>query len=314
MRIAALLSLPGLIEELRCLASAFDAKAEELADVAKSGRTHLQDAVPVTLGQEFSGYAEAIRRAADQIDLAQAPLRELGLGGSATGTGLNTKPGYRGKVVAELERRLGLGLRPAGNLFEAMQSMRPFVRASSALRGAAVELGRVSNDLRLLSSGPTTGLAEIRLPAVQPGSSIMPGKVNPVVAECMNMICFQVIGNDAVIAAAASAGQLELNVMMPVIAYDLLWSVEILTNGCRMLARRCVEGVEADREKCARFLASTIGLATVLNPVIGYQRASEVAKEAARRGLSIREVVLERGILDEDEFDSLVRGSLGAEE
>ncbi len=188
--------------------------------------------------------------------------------------------------------------------------MGPFARMSGALRAGAVELGRISNDLRLLSSGPTTGLGEIRLPAVQPGSSIMPGKVNPVVAECMNMICFQVVGNDACIAAAAGAGQLELNVMMPVISHNLLWSMQILTNGARMLAELCVAGIEADADRCAAYLAGTVGLATVLNPVIGYHRAAEVARKATETGKTIRQVVLEDGIMSEEELDKLLSRAL----
>jgi len=311
MRLAALMTLPDAVGALRDLAAALAGKGREFRNIAKSGRTHLQDAVPVTLGQEFSAYAAAVDRAAAHIAEQTAPLRELGLGGSATGSGLNTLPGYRERVVRRLAEQTGLDLRPAENLFEAMQSMAPFVRASASLRTAAVELGRIANDLRLLSSGPTTGLAEIRLPAVQPGSSIMPGKVNPVICECLNMICFQVIGNDTCIAQAAGAGQMELNVMMPVINFNLLWSVEILTNGARMLRERCIEGIEADADRCAAYLHGTIGLATVLNPVIGYHRAAEVARQAFEGGRSIREVVIERGILSAEAFDRLVAESSG---
>ena len=314
MRLAALLMLPELLAALEKLAAAFERKAEGFAEVTKSGRTHLQDAVPVTLGQEFSAYGAAIERSADHIAEQAGPLRELGLGGTAAGTGCNTKPGYRQKVIARLAQQTGLELTPARNLFEAMQSMAPFARMSSALRTAAIELGRICNDLRLLSSGPTTGLGEIRLPAVQPGSSIMPGKVNPVVPECMNMVCFQVLGNDTCIAHAAAAGQFELNVMMPVISYNLLWSLGILTTGVRMLRERCVEGIEAERERCSAYLESTIGLATVLNPVIGYHQAAEVAKEAAASGKSILDVVLDKGILSKEEFDRLVAESLGGGE
>jgi len=311
MRLAALLSLGPLLEELRALADAFQAKADAFADTAKAGRTHLQDAVPVTLGQEFGAYAAAVWHAADHIEEQMDALHELGIGGSAAGTGLNTVPGYREGVVARLAEQTGLELFPAENLFEAMQSMAPFARLSGALRVAAVELGRISNDLRLLSSGPTTGLGEISLPAVQPGSSIMPGKVNPVIPECMNMICFQVMGNDACVAQSAAAGQLELNVMMPVINYNVLWSIAILTSGARMLRERCVEGIEADRERCEAYLSSTVGLAAILNPVIGYQRAAEVAREAAATGKTIRQVVLEKGILSEEGLDRLLEQSLG---
>jgi len=314
MRLAALLAVPGLVRQLRDLAGALRRKGNEFCDAAKSGRTHLQDAVPVTLGQEFGAYAEATERCADHVQEQTVPLRELGIGGSATGTGVNTVPGYRKRIVERLAEQLGLELRPAEDTFEAMQSMAPFVRLSGAMRVAAVELGRVANDLRLLSSGPTTGLAEIRLPAVQPGSSIMPGKVNPVIAECLNMVCFQVIGNDACIAQAAAAGQLELNVMMPVINYNLLWSVEILTNAVRAFRERCVEGIKADRKRCETYLHSTLGLAAVLNPVIGYHRAAEVARKAAVTGKSIREVVLEEGIMPAEELDRLLARALGSED
>jgi aspartate ammonia-lyase len=312
MRLAALLTLPALAGELRSLGDALAARAAAFAAVRKSGRTHLQDAVPVTLGQEFSGYAGAVRKAAQHIEVESVPLAVLGIGGSAAGTGLNTVPGYRTKIVARLAEQTGLDLRPAKNLFEKMQSMAPFVRASGALRTTAVELGRIANDLRLLSSGPTTGLGEIRLPAVQPGSSIMPGKVNPVIAECMNMICFQVLGNDTVIAQAAGAGQMELNVMMPVINFNLLWSIEILTNGVRMLRTLCVEGIEADAEQCRRSFESTVGLATILNPVIGYHRAAEVVREAVATGKSIRDVVLEKGVLGRKELDALLAKAIPA--
>ena len=310
MRLAALLTLPGLTDALNRLADAFAAKGEQFADVAKSGRTHLQDAVPVTLGQELAGWAECVRWLATHIEEQRGPLRELGIGGSAAGTGLNTKPGYRERIVELLSEQTGVDLAPAPDLFEAMQSMAPFVRVSAALRTAAIELGRISNDLRLLSSGPTTGLAEVRLPAVQPGSSIMPGKVNPVVAECMNMVCFQILGNDTCIAHAAAAGQMELNVMMPVINYNLLQSITILTNGVRMLREKCIEGIAADAEACAACLAGSVGLATVLNPVIGYKAAAEVAREAVATGKTIREVVLEKGILSAEELDALLADSL----
>ena len=311
MRLSVLMTAPDLVGELDDLAAALSTKAKAFEGIAKSGRTHLQDATPVTLGQEFSGYATAVERAAEHIEEQLDSLRPVGIGGSATGTGLNTHPRYRAMIVARLAEQTGIDLTPAGNLFEAMQSMAPFVRVSGALRTAALELGRISNDLRLLSSGPRTGLGEIRLPEVQPGSSIMPGKVNPVIPECMNMICFQVIGNDACIAQAAGAGQLELNVMMPVINYNLFVSIQILTSGVRMLTEKCIEGIEPNPERCDDYFGSTLGLATVLNPVIGYHRAAEVAREASATGRSIREVVLEKGILTEEELDRLLTQSLG---
>jgi aspartate ammonia-lyase len=311
MRLAALMAAPELVKEMRVLSGSLQTKADAFASIGKSGRTHLQDAVPVTLGQEFSGYALAVSKAADHIEEQTKPLRELGIGGTATGSGLNAKPGYREKVVANLSAQLGTELTPADNLFEAMQSMAPFVRLSGAMRVAAEEVGRISNDLRMLSSGPRTGIGEIRLPAVQPGSSIMPGKVNPVIAECMNMICFQVVGNDGCIARAAGAGQFELNVMMPIINFNMLWSLQILTNGVEMLHEKCIDGIKANEERCAEYLASTLGLATVLNPVVGYHKASEVAKEAAATGKSVREVILEKKILSEEELDKLLKDSVG---
>lgn len=309
IRIAALESSNDMLKAMRNLAETFYRKADEFKDIAKSGRTHLQDAVPVTLGQEFRAYGDATGCAADRIERECAPLRSLGIGGSATGSGLNTVAGYREKMAEILSEETGLSLRPSVHLFEAMQSMSPFVGLSGALRAAATEIGRICNDLRLLASGPTTGFGEIILPAVQPGSSIMPGKVNPVIPECLNMICFQVIGNDACIAHAAGAGQLELNVMMPVIGYNLLTSIRILTEGAKILSEKCVAGIEADKERCAEYLASTLGLATVLNPIIGYHKAAEVVREAGASGKNIRQLVIEKGILSESEFDDLVRKS-----
>ncbi len=311
MRIAALMTMPCLVTELQSLGRALAAKAHAFSGIVKSGRTHLQDAAPVTLGHEFSAYAETVTLLAQHIQHEMQPLRSLGIGGSATGTGLNTVEGYREKVVAYLCQQTGIDLRPADNLFEAMQSMAPFVRASSALRATAIELGRIANDLRLLSSGPTTGLDEIQLPAVQPGSSIMPGKVNPVIPECLNMICFQVVGNDTCIAQAAGAGQLELNVMMPVINFNLLWSIKILTKGVAMLRTKCVEGIEAHCERCRAYFSSTLGLATVLNPVIGYHKAAEVVREAHARGVPITDVVLEKQLLSKEELEAVLSKALG---
>ena len=305
-RLAALLMLDGLWPALDGLRAAFQCKAEEFDSIIKAGRTHLQDAVPVRLGQEFGAYAEAIRRATQPIEVAVASLGELGLGGSATGTGLNTHPDYAAKAVAYLEEFTGRRLSAAEDRFEAMQSQAPAVELSGALRLLAIELIRIANDLRLLSSGPTTGFAEIRLPAVQPGSSIMPGKINPSIPEMVNMVCFAVIGNDLTITMAAQAGQLELNVMMPVIAYKLLDSMHILTNAVIVLTTRCVEGIEADAERCRAYAERTMGLATALNPYIGYLAAAEVAKEALRTGRTLRDVVLERGLLSAEQLDQIL--------
>src|SRR5438477_1183488 len=230
MRLAALEEVSELISALELLAEALQTKSTEFDKIVKSGRTHLQDAVPIRLGQEFGGYATAIRKNADRIARAAEELKEIGLGGTAAGTGLNASAGYRKRVIEELSRVTNQPLRATENYFEAMQSMSPFVALSSAVRTLATDVIRIANDLRLLSSGPNTGLAEVNLPAVQPGSSIMPGKVNPVIAEMTDMVCFQVMGNDLVVATAAQAGQLELNVMMPVISFNLSMSLTILTN------------------------------------------------------------------------------------
>jgi aspartate ammonia-lyase len=278
-------------------------KARQFDGVIKSGRTHLQDAAPLRLGQEFGGYARAVEKARDGLVAAAESLKELGIGGSAVGTGLNTHPQYARTVVRNLSSLTGLKLRPAQDRFEAMQSNACFVRVSGALRGLALELIRIANDLRLLSSGPNTGLAEITLPGVQPGSSIMPGKVNPVMAEMMNMVCFAVVGNDLTISMAAQAGQLELNVMMPVIAYKLLDSIEILINGVLMFTVKCVAGIAADAKRCAGYAMRSLSIVTALNPFIGYAKAAEVAKESLATGRTIREIVLARKLMARGRLD-----------
>jgi aspartate ammonia-lyase len=302
MRLAALELAAQFTLALDRLKTSFYEKAMEFDLVVKSGRTHLQDAVPVRLGQEFGAYATAIDKNANRVRRAADELREIGLGGTAAGTGLNAAPGYRARVVEELNAITGYDLRPTRDYFEAMQSMSPFVNLSAALRTLATDVMRIANDLRLLSSGPNTGLAEINLPAVQPGSSIMPGKVNPVMAEMTNMVCFQVIGNDVVIASAAQAGQLELNVMMPVIAFDLLMSLTILTNALRALGERCVDGITANEERCRWYVERSVSLVTALNPKIGYARAAEVAKRAIAKGKTIRETIAEEGLLSPEEL------------
>jgi aspartate ammonia-lyase len=303
--------LSGLVLALR-LADATDAlaaslakKASEFDDVVKSGRTHLQDAVPVRLGQEFGGYATSIRRAGEGVRGASDALREIGLGGSAVGTGLNTHPQYRRLAVERLGRLYGLNLRPADDLFEAMASSAPAIRVISAARALAIELLRITNDLRLLASGPRTGLAEIHLPAVQPGSSIMPGKVNPVIPESTAMVCYHVIGCDAAIAAAGAAGQLELNVMMPVIAFDLLFALEILANAVTNLRLRCVEGIRADPDRCRAYAETSVAIATILNPVIGYEKAAGIVKRAIQDGIPIRRALEESGIVTAQEIDRI---------
>ncbi len=305
-RLAALLMLRELMPALDRLEAAFRGKAKTFDGVIKAGRTHLQDAVPVRLGQEFGAYAAAVAKAANAIQAAGAGCSELGIGGSATGTGLNTHPEYAARTVAYLAEFTRLGLRPASDRFEAMQSQGPVVALSAALRGLAIELIRIANDLRLMASGPTTGLAEIILPAAQPGSSIMPGKVNPSIPEMLNMVCFAVLGNDLTIATAAQAGQLELNVMMPVIAFKLLDSLHILTNAIGIFATRCVEGIAVNADRCRAYAERTLGLATALNPHIGYRAAAEAVKESLASGRSIRDIVLAKGMLSAEQLDRIL--------
>jgi aspartate ammonia-lyase len=301
-RLSILLLLRELFPALDSLGFALDAKGEEFSDVIKSGRTHLQDAVPVTLGQEFSAYAAAVRRGTRLLVDAAAELRELGIGGTATGTGLNAPPGYRFVVVKHLASMTGLNLEAVGDMREPMQSQLPIAAVSAALRNLALELTRISNDLRLLASGPHTGLAEIVLPAVQPGSSIMPGKVNPSMLECMNQICFHVIGADTAVAFAVQAGQLELNVMMPLMAYETLFSIEILKNFIPVFVEKCIKGIAADRERCEQYYITSPALATVLNPLIGYAKAAEIAKEAAKSGTPIPDLLRQKKLLTEEQI------------
>jgi len=296
MRLSALLALEDLYPVLDALAASFAAKADEFKDILKAGRTHMQDAVPITLGQEFAAYAAAIREAAAGIRRNAVTLHSLGLGGSAVGTGLNTHPDYRVKAIAKLAHLSKLELHPAYDLRYAMQSCAPMAEVSGALRTLALEIIRISNDLRLLSSGPNTGFNEIHLPSLQPGSSIMPGKVNPVLPELAAMVAFQVIGNDTATALAAQAGQLELNVMMPAIAHATLQSITILTNTLHELDVHCIRGITANRERAAFYASSTIALATALNPYIGYDKATEIVKEAAASGRSLREVARDAGV------------------
>lgn len=303
IRLAALFAHEELLPVLALLVTALEEKATEFNSIIKSGRTHLQDAVPIRLGQEFSGYAVAVKRASDEIHHETGSLLELGIGGSAVGTGINTHPEYRKRILHHLNELTGLNLTGSDNLFASMQSMGVFVSLSGKLRMLAVELIRIANDFRLLSSGPMTGIGEIRLPAVQPGSSIMPGKVNPVMAEVLDMVCFQVIGNDHVITLAAQAGQLELNVMMPVINFNLLQSIMLLKNAINVFTNKCVKGITADAERCRELAERSIAIATVLNPIIGYEAAAALAKEAVDTNKSIRELIIEKGILSRDGVD-----------
>ena len=302
IRLATLMLLERLAPRLEALADALDERAGGFEDVIKSGRTHLADAVPVTLGQEFHAYASAVRRSTRLLRDAGEELRILGIGGTATGTGINTPPGYRFSIVRHLSVATKLELHPSDDLREAMQSQLPVVAVSAAMRNLALELTRITNDLRLLASGPLTGFAEITLPAVQPGSSIMPGKVNPSLLECMNQVLFHIIGADSAIAYASQAGQLELNVMMPLMAFEITFSMEILKNFLPVFTEKCVKGIEANRERCEAYYISSPSLATALNPIIGYAAAAEIAKESARTGKRIPDLLREKNLLPEEKI------------
>jgi aspartate ammonia-lyase len=306
MRVSSLVELEKLYPVLDGLADALDAKGKEFWNILKSGRTHMQDAVPMRLGQEFTAYAGAIRRAKDAIRQSSEMLRELGLGGSAVGTGINTHPDYREKAIANLARISGQKLKPVDDMRYAMNSNLGMAAVSSALRNLALEVIRISNDLRLLSSGPNTGFGEINLPALQPGSSIMPGKINPVIPELAAMVSFQVVGNDLAVAMAVQAGQLELNVMMPTMAYSVLQSITILTNMLRQFSEKCVKGITANEKKNAFYAQSTVSLATALNPYIGYAKAAEIAKESVATGRSIIEIAREKKLLSEKEVAEIL--------
>ncbi|MEM1366457.1 MAG: aspartate ammonia-lyase [Cyanobacteria bacterium P01_H01_bin.15] len=300
IRLGTLLALDKtLFPSLDIIGAELAQKATDNDDVVRSGRTHLQDAVPVCLGDTFRAWQQILRDHRRRITLAAEDLLVLGLGGSAAGTGLNTHPQYRFRVAEILSELLQKPFASAPVLMAAMQSMAPFVSVSSALRNLAQDLVKISHDLRLLDSGPKTGFKEIQLPPVQPGSSIMPGKYNPVIAEMTSMVCFQVMGYDTAIAYAAQAGQLELNVMMPLIAFNLIHSVEILGNTVKTLASKCIAGITVNRDRCHAYAEGSLALVTALNPHIGYLNAAAVAKESLTTGKSIREVVLEKNLLDE---------------
>jgi aspartate ammonia-lyase len=306
MRLATLLELEKLYPVLDALAAALEKKGKEFWEILKSGRTHMQDAVPMRLGQEFSAYAGAIRRATEGIRHSSELLRELGLGGSAVGTGINTHPDYREKVTAILARISGQQLNPVDDMRYAMQSNLGMAAVSSSLRNLALEVIRISNDLRLLASGPNTGLGEINLPALQPGSSIMPGKINPVIPELAAMVSFQVMGNDLAVAMAVQAGQLELNVMMPTMSYSVLQSITILTNMLRQLTEKCIVGITANEKRNTFYAQSTVSLATALNPYIGYAKAAEIAKESVATGRSIIEIAREKKLLTEKQIEEIL--------
>ena len=307
IRVGALLALSRtLYPALERSIGVLHQKAAEFQDVIRSGRTHLQDAVPVRLGENFRAWAIILQDHQRRIKTASQDLQELGLGGSATGTGLNTHPDYAHRVAQVLGNLLEHPLHKAPHLMAAMQSMAPFVALSGSLRNLAQDLAKISQDLRLLDSGPKTGFKEIQLPPVQPGSSIMPGKYNPVMAEMTSMVCFQVMGYDTAIVFAAQAGQLELNVMMPLIAYNLIHSIEILGHTIAALSDRCLQGITAQVDRCRAYAEGSLALVTALNPHIGYLNAAAVAKESLETGQSLREIVLSKGLLTAEALSSIL--------
>lgn len=326
IRLCSLRQLQELESALRRLEDAFRAKADEFREVLKSGRTHLQDAVPMRLGSEFDAWSRSVENCRARLRDAQGLLGELGIGGNAIGSGVNTPDRFHAKMVEEISRFTGLPVSPSDYLYERCQSTADFAQLSGSLRTLALELIRIVNDIRLLASGPATGLAEIILPPVQPGSSIMPGKVNPVMAEMMNMVCYHVLGADTCVAMASQAGQLELNVMMPVIAHNLNTSFTFLSNAINVFVDRCVllewtetladgstvprKGIIADAEACRRFLEASTGLATLLNPVIGYDAAAQVMKTAKVQRRSVKAVVVEQGLMTPESFDALIEKSV----
>ena len=305
-RVALLLGHGPLVEAARALAASLHRKALDFASVLKVGRTHLQDAVPMTLGQEFGGYASCIDRGADDVVRAAEQLKEMNLGATAVGTGLNAGEELTRRMVKYLSTSIDIEIVPASNRFRVTQSMGDVLAYSGAMRRLAIELGKVASDLRLLSMGPRAGLGEIALPAVQPGSSIMPGKVNPSVPEMVNQVCYQVVGCDTTVCVAAEAGQLELNVMMPVIAWNALHASTILRNAMRALKTRTVDGITADEERIRELLERSTALATALSPYIGYEKTAEIAKESVATGKPIRAIVLERNLIEADELDRIL--------
>ncbi|HSO28026.1 MAG TPA: aspartate ammonia-lyase [Anaerolineales bacterium] len=307
LRLTLSVLLDRLVAAMESLRLAFETKAQEFADVIKMGRTQLQDAVPMTLGQEFHAYAVMLGEDMQRVKEAQTLIYEINMGATAIGTGLNAHPDYAATVTALLRDLSGVPVTQSEDLVEATQDTGAYVQLSGVLKRVAVKLSKTCNDLRLLSSGPRAGLHEINLPAMAPGSSIMPGKVNPIIPEVVNQVAFQVIGNDMAVTMAAAAGQLELNVMEPVIAYNLFTSIEMLERACRTLAERAVLGITANRERCRQMVENSIGLVTALNPLIGYEKASEIANLALTSGRSVYDIVLEKDYLTEAELEEILR-------
>jgi len=306
MRLATLATLSGLLGSLDALGDALLEKGHQFDGVIKSGRTHLQDATPIRLGQEFAAYGRTVLRHREKLAQAADWLRSLGIGGTAVGTGLNAEPEYPGLMVKHLRAVTGLDLKVGEDRVQLMQSMGDIATFSGALRAWTLDLNKIANDIRLLASGPRTGLAEILLPAVQPGSSIMPGKVNPSIAEMVNQVCFQVLGLDTTVAMAAEAGQLELNVMMPVMTHNVVFAMTLLTNAAHVFADRCIRGIEADEAQCAHWLERSPALVTALAPKLGYAESAKLAKEAVASGLTVKELVVKKGLLKGKELEEVL--------
>jgi fumarate hydratase, class II len=306
MRLATLATLPQTLAALDRLAASLLAKGVQFDSIVKSGRTHLQDATPIRLGQEFTAYGHTIERHRKKITEAADWLSDMNIGGTAVGTGINAEPEYPQLMVRHLQQVSGLQLRVGQDRVQLMQSMGDIATVSGALRAYVLDLNKIANDIRLLASGPRTGLAEILLPAVQPGSSIMPGKVNPSIAEMVNQVCYQALGLDTTVALAAEAGQLELNVMMPVMAHNIVFMLIIVGNASAVLAERCVDGIEADEAQCAYWLERSPALVTALAPKIGYAEAAKLAKEAVASGLTVRELVIKKGLLEGKELKEVL--------
>jgi len=298
--------MDGLMAEMKRLHDALAAKGVEFSDVIKMGRTQLQDAVPMTLGQEFEAWAVMVEEDVQRVREAQGLICEINMGATAIGTGLNAHPEYAPLVTAKLREISGVPVVESRNLVEATQDAGAYVQLSGVLKRVAVKLSKICNDLRLLSSGPRAGLHEINLPSMAPGSSIMPGKVNPIIPEVVNQVAFEVVGNDLTVTLAAEAGQLELNVMEPVIAFNLFTSLDMLGRACRTLTERCIMGITANRDECRRMVENSIGLVTALNPLIGYEKSTQVADEALKSGRSVYEIVLERGYLTKDTLEDVL--------
>ena len=298
--------MDGLMREMETVRAALAAKGVEFADVIKMGRTQLQDAVPMTLGQEFGAWAVMVGEDIERVREAQMLIREINMGATAIGTGLNAHPDYAALVTHKLRELSGVPVIMSHNLVEATQDTGAYVQVSGVLKRVAVKLSKICNDLRLLSSGPRAGLHEINLPPMAPGSSIMPGKVNPIIPEVVNQVAYEVIGNDLTVTMAAEAGQLELNVMEPVIAYNLFTSLDMLGRACRTLAEHCIKGITANREVCRRMVENSIGLVTALNPLLGYEKSTEIASAAMASGRSVYDIVLEKGYLTKAELDDVL--------